>query len=96
LHASCYYAIAYHPLYGTPVDPRLTAAFREQIGAFDKAMALRDPPVERLEVPYEQTTMPAYMIRAVGYGQRHQARSLVAAQTAAKIGGNIGVSPLPT
>jgi hypothetical protein len=38
LHASCYYAIAYHALYGTPVDPRLTAAFKEQIGAFDKAM----------------------------------------------------------
>ncbi len=37
LHASCYYAIAYHPLYGTPVDPRLSAAFREQIGCFEKA-----------------------------------------------------------
>ena len=79
LHASCYYAIAYHPLYGTPVDPRLTAAFKQQIGAFDKAMALRDPPVERLEVPYEQTTMPAYLIRAVG--REHETRPLLIAGT---------------
>jgi hypothetical protein len=28
LRASCFYATAYHPLYGEPVDPRLVAAFR--------------------------------------------------------------------
>ena len=35
LWASACYATSYHPLYGAPVDPRLTAAFRKQIAAFD-------------------------------------------------------------
>ena len=40
MRASVFYASSYHPLYGTPVDARLTAAFRKQVAAFDHAMAL--------------------------------------------------------
>ena len=36
LRASCFYSASYHPLYGKPVDPRLVAAFRKQIDAFNK------------------------------------------------------------
>lgn len=66
LRASCFYGASYHPLYGEPVDPRLVSAFRKQIGAFDKGMALSNPPVKPLRIPFEGTTLPAYLIPAVG------------------------------
>jgi alpha-beta hydrolase superfamily lysophospholipase len=67
LKASCFYGASYHPLYGRPVDPRLVAAFRNQIDAFNKALALRDPPVVPLRIPFEGTSLPAYLIPAVGH-----------------------------
>jgi alpha-beta hydrolase superfamily lysophospholipase len=67
LKASCLYGASYHPLYGRPVDPRLVAAFRKQIDAFNKALALRDPPVAPLRIPFERTSLPAYLIPAVGH-----------------------------
>lgn len=67
LRASCFYSSSYHPLYGRPVDPRLVAAFRKQIAAFNKGLALRDPPVEPLRIPFEGATLPAYLIPAVGH-----------------------------
>jgi dienelactone hydrolase len=66
LRASCAYAAAFHPIYGEPVDPRLTAAFRKQIDAFDQGLALSDPPVEPLRIPFEGTSLPAYLIPAGG------------------------------
>jgi hypothetical protein len=50
LRASCFYALSYHPLYGEPVDPRLTAAFRAP-----------------LRIPFEGTTLPAYLVPAAGH-----------------------------
>ena len=35
--------IAYHVLYGTPVDPRLTDAFHLQMATFEKLLAPRVP-----------------------------------------------------
>lgn len=61
--------MAYHPLYGTPVDPRLVDAFHLEMDVFDRAMALLDPPGERLEIPYEGTTLPAYFLRARGHAK---------------------------
>ena len=58
--------MAFHPLYGTPVDPRLIDAFHLEMDVFDRAMALLDPPGEQLEIPYEGTTLPAYFLRAPG------------------------------
>src|SRR5271163_1209603 len=40
LRASCFYGLSYRPLYGEPVDPRLSAAFQAQIRAFDRGLAL--------------------------------------------------------
>src|SRR5208282_5354160 len=45
LKASCAYGASYHPLYGEPVDPRLLAAFRQQMAAFAQAQALGDRPL---------------------------------------------------
>jgi hypothetical protein len=66
LRASCFYAASYHPLYGEPVDPRLIAAFRKQIAAFDKALALGEPPVLPMRIAFEAAAMPAYFIPAEG------------------------------
>jgi pimeloyl-ACP methyl ester carboxylesterase len=66
LKASCFHASSYHPLYGAPVDPRLKTAFRRQTETFDQAMALSDPPVEAVRIPFENTTLPAYLLPALG------------------------------
>jgi pimeloyl-ACP methyl ester carboxylesterase len=59
--------MAYHPLYGVPVDARLVDAFHLQMDTFDRAMTLVEPPGEKLDVPYEHTTQPAYFLRAPGH-----------------------------
>ena len=75
LRAAGHYASAYHPLFGSPVDPRLLAAFRKQIAAFDRGLALLDPPVAPLRIPFEGGSMPAYFLPASG--RSHQVRPLV-------------------
>ncbi len=72
LRASAFYASAYHPLYGAPVDPRLLHAYRAQMQAFDRGMALRDVPVPRDEViltdpDHGPVRMPVYLIPAPGH-----------------------------
>jgi alpha-beta hydrolase superfamily lysophospholipase len=67
LRASCFYAASYHPIYGEPVDPRLRAAFRKQIAAFDKALALSPEPIAPSRIPFGEISMPAYLIPAQGY-----------------------------
>lgn len=69
LRASCFYASSYHPLYRTPVDPRLVAAFRKQIAAFDKGLALHDPAIRPLRIPFEGATLPAYLIPAANHAR---------------------------
>lgn len=66
LRASCHYASSYRPLFGTPVNPLLLAAFRKQIAAFDQGFALGDPPVAPLRIPFEKTSLPAYFLPAQG------------------------------
>jgi hypothetical protein len=66
LRAAAYAGVAYHPLYGSPVDPRLRAAFDRQMGAFRQAMALGDPPAEALSIPFEGHTLPACLVPATG------------------------------
>jgi alpha-beta hydrolase superfamily lysophospholipase len=63
LRAAGYLGVAYHPLYGTPVDARLVDAFHLQMDSFAKAMALNDPPAREVRVPYEGTTIPAWFLR---------------------------------
>ena len=67
LRASSLYGSSLHPIYGAPVDRRLAAAFRKQIAAFDRGLALCDPPVEPLRIPFEGTTLPGYFSPAAGH-----------------------------
>jgi len=70
VRASVFYATSYHPLYGNPVDPRLLAAFRNQVEMLEKGLGLLEPPVRRLQISFGQTPMPAYLILAVGCEDR--------------------------
>jgi alpha-beta hydrolase superfamily lysophospholipase len=67
LRASVFYAASFHPIFGAPVDPRLLAAFRKQIAAFDAGLVLGPHPVRPLRVPFGDIAMPAYFIPAEGY-----------------------------
>jgi hypothetical protein len=75
LRASCFYAASYHPLYGEPVDPRLIAAFRKQVDALGRGLALADPPARPLRIPFEDTTLPARLVPAAGHAD--EVRSLL-------------------
>jgi alpha-beta hydrolase superfamily lysophospholipase len=75
LRASAFYAASYHPLYGAPINPRLVTAYRRQIEVFNKGLALSDPPVAAMRIPFEGTSMPAYFIPAVG--QENAVRPLI-------------------
>jgi alpha-beta hydrolase superfamily lysophospholipase len=66
LRASAFYGASYHPLYGAPADPRLLAAYARQIAAFDRGLALGDPPVAPSPIPFQGATMPAYLVPAAG------------------------------
>jgi hypothetical protein len=56
--------LAYHVLYGTPVDPRLVDAFHLQMDTFAKALEHAPFPAEQVTIPYEGTTQPAWLLRA--------------------------------
>lgn len=70
LKAECAYDASYHPLFGEPVDPRLLTAFRQQIDAFNKGLALSEPPIEPPRIPFEGTSLPAYFIPATDLANR--------------------------
>jgi pimeloyl-ACP methyl ester carboxylesterase len=69
IRAASLLGIGYHPLFGTPVDPRLVDAFHLQMDLFEKAILLGPPVGAKLDVPYEGTTLPAYFLRAPGREQ---------------------------
>jgi alpha-beta hydrolase superfamily lysophospholipase len=70
LKASAFYSTSFHLLYGAPVDPRLTAAFRKETAAFDKGLALGRHPAAPLAIPFGQTPLPAYFIPAEGFEKK--------------------------
>jgi alpha-beta hydrolase superfamily lysophospholipase len=69
LRAALMLGVAYHALYGVPVDARLSDAFHLQMDVFDRAMRALDPPGTAVDVAYENTKLPAYFLRAPGHVQ---------------------------
>lgn len=67
LRAAQYLSNATHPLFGTPVDPRVVAGYRLMMATFERALALSEAPVVKLDLPYEGTTLPGYFLRARGH-----------------------------
>jgi hypothetical protein len=66
LRAACFYGKAFHPLFGYPVDPRVVQSSRRQIEAFNLGLALGDDPVRPVRIPFETSSMLAYVIPAQG------------------------------
>src|SRR5688500_10530115 len=58
VRAASYYRTAFQPLFGAPVDPRLRAAFDKGSEALAAAARLADPPVEMVEIPFEDASLP--------------------------------------
>ncbi|MFG2226296.1 alpha/beta hydrolase family protein [Streptomyces sp. NPDC048644] len=60
LRASNYYRTAEFFLHGDPGDPRIRTAYDKSIDAYHRFVDLSGPTIERVEVPYENTTLPGY------------------------------------
>jgi pimeloyl-ACP methyl ester carboxylesterase len=71
LRATVYASVSYKLLFGTPVDPRLSAAFKTQMSSFERALALNHPPAEPLDVNLDGHRLSAFFLRAPGSG-RHR------------------------
>jgi alpha-beta hydrolase superfamily lysophospholipase len=75
LRASSFYAASYHPLYGSPVDERISRTFRKQVQALDRGFSLFDHPIRQVRIPFEHSSLPAYLIPAAG--QEKDVRPLI-------------------
>jgi len=53
-----------------PPDERKVASYRRCLRCFAEGTRRRYPAVERVEVPYEGASLPAYFMRAAGAGER--------------------------
>jgi pimeloyl-ACP methyl ester carboxylesterase len=63
LRASNYYRTAEFFLHVDPNDPRIATTWRASQACFASAARLFSPPFEAVEVPFENTTLPAYFYR---------------------------------
>jgi Esterase FrsA-like len=63
LRASTYYNTAAFFLDGTSDPSRLLPTWKAHRECFDEAASRFDPPVEKIEIPYEDTTLPGYMFK---------------------------------
>ncbi|MEU8246780.1 alpha/beta fold hydrolase [Nonomuraea sp. NPDC048916] len=64
LRASNYYRAAEFFLHGDPADPRIDVAYTGQVTCFRAFADLSG--IERVEIPYEGTTLPGYLYRGTG------------------------------
>ena len=70
VRACSYYRTGYWPLYGAPVDPRLTANAEKETAALAAAAPLFDTPVELVEIPFEDGhTLPGVWLAAADDGK---------------------------
>jgi pimeloyl-ACP methyl ester carboxylesterase len=51
-------------------DPRFRATWETMRSCFRRAARLFEPPIEPVEIPYEDTTLPAYFVRAADDAER--------------------------
>lgn len=70
LRASTYFRMAEFYLHGNPSDPRILSEARESQRAYDKGADLMGSTWERVEIPYEGTTLPGYLYKVDDSGKR--------------------------
>lgn len=63
LRASMYYRSADFYLHGNPEDPRILDSWQKSRDSFRSGAALLDHPVEVVEIPYEDTTLPGFIMK---------------------------------
>ncbi len=68
--ASNYYRAAEFYLHGDPSDPRIIDLSRSARACFEQALDLTPLAVERVAIPYRDTTLPGYFYRAGEAGAR--------------------------
>lgn len=61
LRASSYYRTAYFFLEDEPTDLRIEHALEKSITAFHQALEFFDFPVEKVSIPFENTSLPGYL-----------------------------------
>ncbi|KTD40239.1 alpha/beta hydrolase family protein [Legionella parisiensis] len=61
LRACTYYRTAFFFLEDEPADPRIEHALQYSIRAFHQALEFFETPVEQVEIPFEETTLPGYL-----------------------------------
>jgi predicted alpha/beta-fold hydrolase len=64
LKASNYYRTSYIFLIGSPQDIRVRTAYQKQKDCFRKALKGMNIPSEIISIPYENTNLPGYFLRA--------------------------------
>ena len=66
--ASLYHTISEH--FVAPADPRRLASYAEVLRTFEAARAISPQRIDRVEVPFEGSAMPAYFLPGDGEGPR--------------------------
>ena len=64
-----YYKNAAFFLDGTSDPSRILPTFKAHRECFDEAASRFDPPVEKVQIPYEDTTLPGYLFNVDGSGR---------------------------
>ena len=64
-----YYKNAAFFLDGTSDPSRILPTWKAHRECFDEAASRFDPPVEKVEIPYEDTTLPGYLFKVDGSGR---------------------------
>ena len=78
LRASNYYRAAEFFLHANPADPRIVKTWKLSRDTFRQGARLMDHPVETVRIPYENTTLPGYILRP---DQSMQPRKTLIVQT---------------
>jgi pimeloyl-ACP methyl ester carboxylesterase len=60
LRATTYYRTSEFFLHGSGHDPRIDLAYQKSVECYKACCALYDPPIQPVEIPYENTTLPGY------------------------------------
>ena len=69
LRASTYYGQAYFFTYGTGEPDRIGEVWEQSRSAFDRFAALLQPAAEVVAIPYEDTTLPGYVLHVDDSGE---------------------------